>query len=67
MRITAGIDYRDEDDSQSGKTKGIQLKSNLQYIYRQLRIETGLEYNVIERSSNKTKNTFLYFRLKRFF
>ena len=65
--ISARFDYRDEDDSRFGTTDGFQLRSELQYNYRQLSITTGVEFNMLERRSDEIKGTFLYFRLRRVF
>ena len=65
--ISARFDYRDEDDSRFGITDGFQMRSELQYNYRQLSITTGVEFNLLERRSDEIKGTFLYFRLRRVF
>jgi len=65
--VSARIDYRDEDDSRFGTTEGFQIKSELQYNYRQLSVIVGVELNSLERRRDQTDSEFLYFRLKRFF
>jgi hypothetical protein len=65
--IVSNIDYRDEDDSRQGITKGLQWAVELQYVFRQLRFSTGVEFNHLDRLRHETENTFLYFRLKRTF
>ena len=65
--LSASIDYRDEDDSRFGLTEGFQLRSELQYNYRQLSIVTGVELNSLERRRDKIDGTFFYVRVRRFF
>lgn len=65
--ISARVDYRDEDDTVFGTTRGFQLNSELRYNYRQLNIVAGIEYNMLSRRSDEIDGSFLYIRLKRFF
>jgi hypothetical protein len=65
--ISARFDYRDEDDSRFGTTDGFQVRSELQYNYRQLSITTGVEFNLLERRSDQIKGTFMYLQLRRSF
>jgi len=65
--LSARTDYRNEDDTRFGKTRGFQFNSELQYNVRQLSIVTGVEFNTLDRRSDEIDGSFLYFRLKRFF
>lgn len=65
--ISARTDYRDEDDTRIGKTRGFQISSELKYNFRQLSILTGIEFNMLDRRSDEIDSGYLYFRLKRFF
>ena len=65
--LSARTDYRNEDDTRFGKTRGFQFNSELQYNVRQLSIVTGVEFNTLDRSNDQIDGSFLYFRLKRFF
>lgn len=65
--ISARADYRDEDDTRFGTTRGFQFNSELQYNFRQLSIFTGVEFNSLNRRNDEIDGSFLYFRLKRFF
>ena len=65
--VSARADYRDEDDTRFGSTRGFQFSSELQYNVRQLSIVTGVEFNTLERRNDEIDGSFLYFRLKRFF
>ncbi len=65
--VSARTDYRDEDDTRFGATRGFQFNSELQYNVRQLSIVTGVEFNTLERRNDEIDGSFLYFRLKRFF
>jgi hypothetical protein len=65
--ISGRADYRNEDDTRFGKTRGFQLNSELQYNFRQMSIATGIELNLLNRRSDEIDGSFLYFKLKRFF
>jgi hypothetical protein len=65
--ISARADYRDEDDTRFGITRGFQINSELKYNFRQLNIVTGIEFNMLDRRSDEIDSSFLYFKLKRFF
>ena len=65
--ISVRADYRDEDDTRFGATRGFQFNSEVQYNFRQLSITTGVEFNSLERRNDEIDGSFLYFRLKRFF
>jgi len=65
--VSARADYRDEDDTRFGTTRGFQLNSELQYNFRQLSIATGVEFNLLNRRNDEINGSFLYIKLKRFF
>ena len=65
--ISARADYRDEDDSRFGITRGFQFSSELKYNYRQLSILTGVEFNMLDRRNDEIDSSLLYFQLQRFF
>ena len=65
--ISARADYRDEDDTRFGPTRGFQFYSEVQYSFRQLSLTAGIEINSLDRRNDKIDGDFLYFRLKRFF
>jgi hypothetical protein len=65
--ISARADYRDEDDTRFGITRGFQFSSELKYNFRQLSVLTGVEYNILDRRSDEIDSSFFYFRLKRLF
>jgi hypothetical protein len=65
--ISARADYRDEDDTRFGTTRGFQFNSELQYNFRQLSIATGIELNSLNRRNDEIDGSFLYFQLKRTF
>jgi hypothetical protein len=67
LSISARADYRDEDDTRFGATRGFQFNSEVQYNFRQLSITTGVEFNSLDRRNDEIDGSFLYFRLKRFF
>ena len=65
--ISARADYRDEDDTRFGVTRGFQINSELQYTFRQMSISTGVEVNLLNRRRDEIDGSYLYFKLKRFF
>jgi len=65
--ISARADYRDEDDTRFGITRGFQFISELKYNFRQLSVLAGAEFNVLDRRNDEIDSSLLYFRLKRFF
>lgn len=65
--LSTRADYRNEDDTRFGLTKGFQLNSELKYDFRQMSIATGIELNLLERRSDEIDGSYLYFKLKRFF
>jgi len=65
--ISARADYRDEDDTRFGITRGFQIRSELKYNFRQLSVLTGVELNMLDRRRDEIDSSFLYFQLKRFF
>jgi hypothetical protein len=65
--LSARADYRDEDDTRIGVTRGFQFVSELKYNFRQLSILTGVEFNMLDRRSDEIDSNYVYFRLKRFF
>ncbi|MEA3227200.1 MAG: hypothetical protein U9Q07_14720 [Planctomycetota bacterium] len=65
--VSARADYRNEDDTRFGITRGFQLNSEVKYNFRQMSIATGIEVNLLERRRDEIDGSFLYFKLKRFF
>jgi len=65
--ISARADYRDEDDTRFGITRGFQISSELKYNFRQLSVLAGIEFNVLDRRNDEIDSSLLYFQLKRFF
>ena len=65
--ISARADYRDEDDTRFGITRGFQFNSELKYNFRQLSLLAGVEFNTLDRRNDEIDSSLLYFRLKRFF
>jgi hypothetical protein len=65
--LSARADYRDEDDTRFGITRGFQINSELKYNYRQLSILAGIEFNMLDRRNDEIDSSFLYIQLKRFF
>jgi hypothetical protein len=66
-RLSGGLDYRNEDDSRQGNTKGLQCTVNLACHYRQLTAQVGAEYGTLDRLEHEQNSARLYLRLKRMF
>jgi hypothetical protein len=67
LNILTSLDYRDEDDTRFGITKGFQIRSELEYNYRQLRINAGVELSFLKQGGVESDSNFFYIRLKRLF
>ena len=67
LNISTRADYRDEDDTRFGSTRGFQFNSEIQYNFRQLNFTAGIEINSLNRRNDTIDGDFLYFKLKRFF
>ncbi len=65
--VSARADYRNEDDTRFGITRGFQISSQLQYTFRQMSISTGVEVNLLNRRRDEIDGSYLYLKLKRFF
>jgi hypothetical protein len=65
--ISARADFRNEDDSRFGLTRGFQFTSELQYNVRQLSVVAGVEFSTLSRRNDKIDDSYFYLRLKRFF
>jgi len=65
--ILARADYRDEDDTRFGITRGFQFSSELKYNFRQLSVLAGVEFNMLDRRNDEIDSSFVYFQLKRLF
>jgi hypothetical protein len=65
--ISTRADYRDEDDTRFGTTRGFQFNSELKYDFRQLSISMGVEFNLLNRRNDEIDGSFIYIKLKRFF
>jgi hypothetical protein len=65
--ISASADYRDENDTQFGTTRGFQVKTELGYQYRQFSATVGAELDLLERRGDEINGVFLYLRAMRRF
>ena len=65
--LSIGTDYRNEDDTRFGVTRGFQLDTELQYRYRQLSARLGAELSFLSRRDDEINSVFLYLRLQRRF
>ena len=65
--LTSRVDYRDENDTEWGKTEGFEFRSELKYLYRQVYVVVGVQYDMLDRDNDKTNEMFFYMKLKRFF
>ncbi len=65
--ISASANYRNEEDSLFGATKGFQFKTELGYQFRQFSATVGGELDLLERRGDEINSLFLYIRaLRRF-
>jgi hypothetical protein len=65
--LSGSAEYRDENDTIFGATKGFQFKTELGYQYRQFSATVGAELDLLERRGDEINSLFLYLRaLRRF-
>jgi hypothetical protein len=65
--LSSSVNYRDEEDSRFGTTRGFQIDNKLEYQYRQFSATVGAELSFLERRDDRIDSVFLYFRaLRRF-
>jgi hypothetical protein len=65
--MSSSVDYRDEDDSRFGITRGFHIDSKLEYHYRQFTATVGAELNFLERRDDRIDGVFLYIKAQRRF
>jgi len=65
--VSAGVDYRDEDDTRFGVTRGFQFETELQYRYRQVSAKLGAELSFLSRRDDEINSAFLYLQVQRRF
>jgi len=65
--VSASADYRHEEDTRFGLTKGFQFDTELEYQYRQFHAKVGAEWSLLERRDDEIDGVFLYVRLQRRF
>ncbi len=65
--ISSAVNYRNEQDTRFGTTRGFQIDNKLEYQYRQVTATIGAELNFLERRDDRIDGVFLYIRaLRRF-
>ena len=67
LKLSGRAQWRDEDNSDTGQTRGLRMGASLVYEYRNLHVETGWDSYFLERVITETTNTLYYFRLIRRF
>jgi hypothetical protein len=65
--ISGSVDYRNENDTRFGITRGYQFKTELGYQYRQFHATVGAELDLLERRGDEINSVFLYVRAMRRF
>ena len=65
--LEASLDYRDEEDTRFGVTRGFQFDTELEYQYRQFRATIGAELNLLERRDDQIDSVFFYVKVQRRF
>jgi len=67
LNVKGRVDYRNEDDSREGQTRGLQGDIELHYRFRQVSARLGAEYTSLDRLDHEVAGTRIYLRLRRFF
>jgi hypothetical protein len=65
--ISGSVNYRDEQDTRFGTTRGFQFDSKLEYQYRQFTATIGAEFNLLERRDDQIDGVFFYIKAMRRF
>ena len=65
--LSNSVDYRHEDDTRFGITKGFQIDNKLEYHYRQFTATIGAELSFLERRDDEIDSVFLYIKAQRRF
>jgi hypothetical protein len=65
--ISSAVDYRDENDTRFGVTRGFQIDNKLEYNYRQFMATIGAELSFLERRDDRINGVFLYIKAQRRF
>ena len=65
--LSGRVDYRNEEDSRQGTTRGFQCRAECRYRFRQVSARLGAEFSTLDRLSHERDTVFVYFRLKRMF
>jgi hypothetical protein len=65
--LSSSVNYRDEEDSRFGATRGFHIDNKLEYQYRQFSATVGAELNFLERRDDRIDSVFLYLRAMRRF
>lgn len=65
--LSGSVDYRNEEDSRFGPTRGFQFKTELGYQHRQFGATVGAELDLLERRGDEINSIFLYLRAIRRF
>ena len=67
LRVTGRLDYRNEDDSRQGDTRGFQWDLEFVYHYRQFSAHLGAEFDTLDRFDHSQDSNRVYLRMKRMF
>ncbi len=67
LKLSGRAEWRDEDNSDIGRTRGLRMGASLTYNYRDLSVETGWDSYLLERPVTETTNTLYYLRVIRRF
>lgn len=65
--LSSSLDYRNEDDTRFGLTKGFQIDNKLEYHYRQFTATIGAELSFLERRDDEINSMFFYVKAQRRF
>ncbi len=67
LQVDGRVDYRNEQDSRQGRTRGFQWDLALKYRFRQVSARIGAEYDDLDRFNHARQASRIYVQFKRMF
>jgi hypothetical protein len=65
--LSSAVDYRHENDTRFGITRGFQIDNKLEYHYRQFTATIGAELSFLQRRDDEINSVFVYVKAQRRF
>jgi hypothetical protein len=65
LSFTTGAEYRREDDSERGKTTGVDLECGLRYVRGYLTVELNVEYDLLSVVENRENGFGIFLNVRR--